>query len=368
MAERQSATSWLQRWGSLPMWIGVWTPIAVITVLHYLSPHSSVWMHNVLRRLYYLPIIYAAFRLGWRGGMGSATVVSLAYGPHAFFHLAIGHRDPGNDVDKMLEFALYQVVGFLVGRLAEQLERRREQLEATLEEREQLTNELVRAGRLSALGEVVAGIAHEIKNPLHALQGTAEVVDPLVPNDAPERRLWELHVSELQRLERVSARFLSFAAPESPASERVDLREVAERASSLTEADARQHDIVLELVVPEQPAWVQGDQDQLAQVLLNLCLNARRAIGEQQGRIRVCVSAGEHEHVVHVENDGPPLDEAELERLFDPFYGHDQGGTGLGLSIAARLVQQHMGHLDGENAGLGVRFSVRIPAVADGAA
>ncbi len=351
-------------WFRPAMWLGVWLPIAAGTVLHYSTGHELMWAHNVLRRLYYLPIIYAAFRLGWPGGVVSAALVSAAYAPHAFLRLPFVHHDPAPTVVKVLEIVLYLAVGFLVGRLAEKLEQRRLQVEATLAERERLGEELVRAGRLSVLGEVVAGIAHEIKNPLHALKGTAEVVDPLVPHDAKERRFWDLHVSELERLERVAERFVSFANPQQPTFESIDLRQVAERAAALAIADARQHEIRIDTRVPSTAVEVRGDTDQLAQVVLNLCLNARRAIGEAAGTIRISVTANAtaREHELCVENDGPDLDEADMERLFDPFYGRDKGGSGLGLSITARLVEAHGGRIIAENAGLGVRFRVLLPA------
>ena len=96
----------------------------------------------------------------------------------------------------------------------------------------------MRAGRLGALGELVAGVAHEIKNPLHALAGTAEIIAPLVPADAEERRMWELHISEIDRPGRVAERFLSFARPRELVRERIDLRDVA-RASSSSEVPMR---------------------------------------------------------------------------------------------------------------------------------
>ncbi len=93
-----------------------------------------------------------------------------------------------------------------------------------MSEQKRLTGQLVRAGRLSALGEVVAGIAHEIKNPLHSLSGTAEIVDPLIPEDAEERRIWEIHREELKRLGRVADQFLSFARRSPIEAIPVDLR------------------------------------------------------------------------------------------------------------------------------------------------
>ncbi len=346
----------------------VWLPIVVITVLHYGTEAQHMWVHDVLRRLYYLPIIFAAFLAGLRGGLIAAGVVSLSYLPHAFLRLGpMAHMDPADSLEKALEVVLYNLVAVVAGYLADSEWKRRAELEKALEEQRRLQRQLVRAGRLGALGEVVAGIAHEIKNPLHSLRGTAEIVDPLIPADADERRLWEIHVSELERLERVAERFLSFASPRAIDMGPLDLREVARRLVELLGADARRKDIRIEQVLPDTPVMVEGDRDQLAQVALNIALNGVHAIGERGGTLRVTVAAdvqhdGERMHALCIENDGPPIPEDELEHLFDPFHGSDDHGSGLGLSISERIVEQHDGTVHAENSGLGVSFKVCLPA------
>jgi signal transduction histidine kinase len=358
----------------------VFVPILAIGTLHYVSPPDPAWVHDVLRRLYYLPIVVAAFQAGKRSALTAALLVTFTYLPHAFLHgaehaghhLVHGfHRDPGDTVHKALEIVLYHVVAFVAGELADRERRRRSELEAALDERRRLERQLIRAGRLGALGELVAGIAHEIRNPLHALRGTAEVVDPLIPRDTAERRMWELHVSELERLGRVAERFLSFATPTPVQMNVIELREVAERLVSLISADARKRNIDVSSSVPTDAVWVRGDRDQLAQVGLNIAVNAMRALGDAQGHILVMVRRElappdspilGTAAVLRIENDGPRIAESEREHLFDPFHSGG-GGTGLGLSIAARIVEQHGGSIEVDDQGLGVGFSVLLPAV-----
>ena len=350
------------------LWWLVWLPIAVIGAVHYTTPSHDVWVHNVLRRLYYLPILVAAFHLGVRGGLLTAVAVSLTYAPHAFLHLGhMAHSDPAGPLDKALEVVLYNVVGLVAGYLAGQERRRRVQLLDALEEQERLQAQLVRAGRLSALGEVVAGIAHEIRNPLHSLKGTAEVVAPLIPTDSEERRMWDIHVSELERLERVADRFLSFSNPQPPQLDPLDLREVARRLVELVGADARKRGISLELRCPDAPVRVRGDRDQLAQVALNVALNAVRAIGDRSGRIRVTVflsgTGNPPTPRLSIENDGPAIPPEQVEHLFDPFHTGHPDGTGLGLAIGSRIMESHGGAIEVANAGLGVTFTLLLPAL-----
>jgi len=338
----------------------VWLPIAAITALHYGTSHELEWVHDVLRRLYYLPIVLAAFRHGLRGGLAAALVTSLVYLPHAF---APGHHhhDPAGGLEKALEILLYNSVGATAGYLAELERRRRRELQVALAGQRRLVDQLIQASRLTALGEVVAGIAHEIKNPLHALAGTAEIVDPLIPHDAEERRMWDIHRKELARLSRVAERFLSFARPSPSALVPLDLRRVAEQLALLIEGEARHKHVRLALDLPGQPVTVRGDVDQLASLALHIAVNAFKQAPPTGGTLRIAVICEPQAALLLLENDGPPLPDVDRARLFEPFFSGDQASTGLGLSIAARIAEQHGGSITADNAGLGVRFTVRLP-------
>lgn len=355
---------------SARMLLIAWLPAALVTLAHYVTGPQLHWLHDVLRRLYYLPILFAAFSHGLRGGLLLSLAVAAAYSPHAFTHLM--QRDPAHTLEKALELLLYLVVGAVAGILVDRERRRRQQLHHALEEQRRTADQLVRAGRLAALGEMVAGIAHELKNPLHALRGTAEVVDGAVAEQTPERRMWELHKREIDRLEQVAERFLSFARPTPPERSDVDLRQVVERTTTLVTAQARQHrvELVVEPVADASTCRVQADEQQLVQVLLNITLNALQALGERGhgGSVRFRLDErrrGEATyHVVTVSNDGPPIPEADLERIFDPFVTSKPEGAGLGLSIASRIVEGHGGFIEVRNLGdgQGVELEVWLPA------
>jgi len=348
---------------SRPMLLGMWLPLGAITLLHYGLGGGHSWIHDVLRRAYYLPIVVGAVLAGLRGGLVASGIACVLYLPHAFILERLA--DPGAGLEKALEMVLYLGVGGVAGALADQEARRHAELRAALQEQQRLTRELVRAGRLSALGEMVAGIAHEIKNPLHALAGTAEVVDHLIPAEAEERRLWELHVSEIERLGRTAERFLSFARPREPVLENVDLRQVASRLHDLVAADARQRGVSLSLDRPREAVSVRGDPDQLTQVGMNIVLNALHAVGSS-GQVKIRVGrradAGRQVALLQVENNGPPIPEEDLERIFDPFASGHAEGSGLGLSVASRIASAHGGYITAENGGLGVRFTFVLPA------
>lgn len=373
---RESLLADLRQIFSPRMLLTAWIPCLIITVLHYRTPAHHGWVHDVLRRLYYLPILFASFTEGVRGGISLSVFASLIYFPHAFTSLV--SRDPADALEKGLEILLYNIVAVVAGLLVDRERREREKQEQlarklsdALEEQQRIESQLIRAGRLGALGELTAGIAHEIKNPLHAMKGTAEILRDVVPKDAPERRMLDLHIDEIDRLAQTAERFLTFARP-TPADRRpIDLREVVGRVISLVETQARKEGVVTAaLPYPgEKPPIVSGDADQLTQLLLNIAINgiqamAQRGGGELSFSLYRERQAEKRVYIVRVANTGPRIPEDRLERIFDPFFTTKDSGTGLGLSIGSRIADQHDGVLSVRNLpdGKGVEFSLALPA------
>lgn len=358
------------------MLLAAWLPCLVVTALHYRTPSHHGWVHDVLRRLYYLPILFAAFSGGLRGGVCVSLFVSLIYFPHAFISLV--SRDPGDALEKGLEIVLYNIVAVVAGRLVDRERREREKqermaadLSASLAEQRRIEAQLVRAGRLGALGEMTAGIAHEIKNPLHAMKGTAEILRDAIPADAPERRMLDLHMGEIDRLAQTADRFLRFARPAHADRRPLDLRDVVGRVVSLVETQARKEGVATVVRLPEGggAARVSADADQLVQLLLNIAINGIQAMAPKGGgTLRFSLAegteGGKRFHVVRVDNTGPPIPEDQLERIFDPFFTTKDGGTGLGLSIGSRIADEHDGVLSVRNlpGGRGVEFSLALPS------
>ncbi len=325
----------------------VWLPILLIASLHYLSPPDMHWIHDVARRLFYVPILLAAMSGGLRGGLMAAALVVALYTPHAFMHHFMRHGDPGSNIEKLLEMGFYLLMGGLAGALQE----RQERLSRKVEDQQR---QLARAARLESLGQLTAGLAHEIRNPLHAMRGTAEVLLDAVPPEAPEHPIGAALIGEIDRLSSVLKRFLDFARSEPAQTGPVDLAEVVQRGADLLSAQARKQDTELSVELPDAGV-VQGDVEQLVQVLLAIALNGLQAL-ERGGHLVL------HAHAdgFSVVNDGPPISPAVLEKIFDPFVTDRSEGTGLGLSVAWRIVQAHGGQIQVDSGPDGVRFRVRL--------
>jgi signal transduction histidine kinase len=360
------------------MVLSAWIPCLVITVLHYRTGAQHPWGHDVLRRLYYLPILFAAFSGGLRGGVTVSVFASLVYFPHAFTSLLV--QDPADALEKGLEILLYNIVAVVAGLLVdrERRERRRqEQLAArlgdALAEQRRIEAQLIRAGKLGALGEMTAGIAHEIKNPLHALKGTAEILRDAIPEGAPERRMLELHIGEIDRLGQTADRFLSFARPIPTSPRPVEPRSLVDRVASLVSTQARKEgiDTVVAAAGAAHLPAVTGDPDLLVQLLLNIALNGVQAMAPGGGTLTFSLGTerrgGKEDVLVRIANTGPPIPEENIDRIFDPFYTTKDGGTGLGLSICSRIADEHGGTLAVRNlaAGAGVEFTLSLPAAVE---
>jgi signal transduction histidine kinase/uncharacterized membrane protein YeaQ/YmgE (transglycosylase-associated protein family) len=226
-------------------------------------------------------------------------------------------------------------------------------------ERLEAREEVRRSETLAALGELAAGLAHEVRNPLGAIRGAAQVlVDSKEAKQ--ETEMLEVIEEETGRLGRVVGEFLAYARPESPRRDAVELEALLR--SVLREADAAGLGLATELEIAGGLPPVLGDPDQLHRSFANLVRNAREATGPE-GRLRIEARPAESGGVsLRFEDDGPGVEPEQAERVFQPFHTTRSGGTGLGLALVQRVVEAHGGRIDLDpRPGLGAAFTVNLP-------
>lgn len=205
-------------------------------------------------------------------------------------------------------------------------------------------DDLMVASRYAFLGEVAAGVAHEVRTPLGIMRSAAQLLARTLPVERPEsRELVETIVDEVDRLDGVVAGLLQLARPHATVAEATSLPAVLSRALDFVSAQARERDITLrrELDQPSPAAFC--DPEDLYQVALNLIVNALQIL-KPGGTITVRVIPPHDGRVgFEVCDDGPGIAEADRERIFTPFYTTREGGTGLGLALVQRFVQANKG-------------------------
>ncbi len=225
-----------------------------------------------------------------------------------------------------------------------------------------LEEQEARNRRLVAMGQMAAGIAHEIRNPLGSLELFASHLAEEL-RGTPHEEMAGHVLKGLQNLSRITGNLLLFARQVEPRCRPVDLREVVAEALLYARSAVRAKGVVLEEVLGETP--VAADPDLVRQALLNVLLNAVQAV-DTGGRIRVTCRPDPDEDPpvarVSVSDDGPGVPEEERERIFDPFYTTRARGVGLGLAIVQRIVSSHGGWVSVDDADLGgARFTLALP-------
>jgi len=229
-----------------------------------------------------------------------------------------------------------------------------------------LEEQLIQAEKLAAMGQMLAGVAHELNNPLTAVLGVTELLRERAGNDESFKRQLELTHRQARRAARIVQNLLEFSRPASPQKKLLDINNLIERTVQLHEHSLRRNSIEVEFQPQAGLPEVIGDANQLIQVFLNLVTNAEQAIREvrDSGRLQIRPTRIGNRVSVTFQDDGVGIRPEALPRIFDPFYTTKRpgGGTGLGLSICMSIVREHGGNIEAEPlpAG-GTAFTVSLP-------
>jgi PAS domain S-box-containing protein len=229
-----------------------------------------------------------------------------------------------------------------------------------------LEEQLIQAEKLAAMGQMLAGVAHELNNPLTAILGVTELLRDREGTDDPTKHQLELTHRQARRAARIVQNLLEFSRPASPQKKALDVNGLIERTLQLHEHSLRRNNVEVDFHPQAGLPGVIGDANQLIQVFLNLVTNAEQAIREvrETGRIQIRLAATANRITVTVQDDGVGIRPEALPRIFDPFYTTKRpgGGTGLGLSICMSIIREHGGNIEAESlpAG-GSAFTVYLP-------
>ncbi len=321
-----------------------------ISALHYLTPTHLHHFHAIFQRLYYIPIILAAYYFNLKFAIAYATLFGLFYAPHIFFQWDF---DATHRFTQYVEISMFLVVASVLGLLFDIRHRQQKQI---IDQQAELSKEK----RLSLLGKLAAGLAHEIRNPLGGLLGSAEILKESLGQKHPKAEFVQIIEKEIKRVNGKLNEFLDFARPRQPDLIPNDINDVIKEVILLLKTEAKKSGVhVIEELKSEIPL-VPMDAEQMKQVILNIVLNSLKVLPEG-GTLLIKTDISDNEIVTSFKDDGPGIQREEIESIFEPFFTKKDKGTGLGLSISRQLTEAHSGSLNAVYQDKGAYFELRLP-------
>lgn len=223
-----------------------------------------------------------------------------------------------------------------------------------------------RVERLSAVGQLSAGLAHEIRNPLASIAGAVGIIERNSGSESKRSECLNIIKRETERLNRLLTSFLDFARPRPPQYQTISLPEALDSVVALATHAVNHKRIARRKEVPASLPALECDPEQLRQVLLNLLINAIQASPSGGDVVLTARHAGSRV-LIQVKDGGSGIPPEIREKIFDPFFTTKESGTGLGLSVAHQIIEQHGGILTAEaNPDKGMTFSVALPLKREG--
>jgi two-component system, NtrC family, sensor kinase len=279
---------------------------------------------------------------------------------------ALGRGELGYRTDETGPGAELAELSREFNRMAGQLEQARSELEHEAESRVSLARRLRETEKLAVIGNLAAGLGHEIAAPLHVIRGRAEMLRRRAADPAAQRNLGII-IDQIDRITLIVRNLLDFARRREPRMENLSAGTVLRGVAEFLDPELQRAGVELRWD-GDLATGIRADADLLHQVFINLLMNSIQVMREQAPprRITVRVDAdGDDRVAIDVEDNGPGLDPAILERIFEPFFTTKAPGegTGLGLAVVHSIVEEHGGNIAAENrvAG-GARFRIRVPA------
>jgi len=237
-----------------------------------------------------------------------------------------------------------------------------------LKKMREMEEEMRRKDKLAALGELSAGVAHEIRNPLGVIKNAAQLLHQHFAKRGEAQELAQLIAEEVDRLNDVVTNFLDFARPAHPTIVPCDIKGVLEKVLQIAEDKIKEQGIKVEKSWDENLPPVLCDPDQCIQAFLNIVLNAVEAM-EQGGKLHLYTRLWAEERKwaeIIIEDTGCGIPEEDLPRIFDPFFSKKEGGTGLGLAIVHKIIVDNLGgRIKVERKDIGTRFRIFLPVAED---
>ncbi|TNF50100.1 MAG: HAMP domain-containing histidine kinase [Deltaproteobacteria bacterium] len=331
-----------------------------VVSVRYLISYDSIDARLLEARSYFVMIAIAALlgcllMVSLVARRITRPIANLTDGAHSLTRGELGTRIEvqGRDEIGTLAQAFNNMAESLAANRAE-LTRKNDALSTANEEMQTMQAQLLRSERLAAIGQLAAGVSHEIDNPVGIILGHAELLLEDLEVEDPLREDVAAIIDECRRCKRITGGLLGFARSPDSYRERVDLNQLAEEVVSSLRPQKLFKDLDLKIAGAREDLSVTADADQLRQVMINLLLNAAQAL-QGRGRLEVTLSRVSGSARIQVDDSGPGISLEDQERVFQPFFSTKaQGeGTGLGLPLCRKLVEGQEGEISIQKSHLG---------------
>ncbi|NQT63726.1 MAG: GHKL domain-containing protein [Candidatus Marinimicrobia bacterium] len=358
----------------------MWRVVIVISTIlisyfHFTTPPDEGHIHLILMQFYLIPILIGAVQFGVIGGFGTAIVISVIVAPHIIFQWIGGAQ---HHLLGYLQIAIYNAIGYLTGlksqlemkarnhlaATADQLTQTLTTLEKQSEEMAELEEQVSHSERLSVIGELMASLAHELRNPLASIRGSVDILKKELSEHEKRGEFFQILVNETERMSGVVENYLALARRSKGVEVEYDIIEIIRNTSLLLASRGRRDQIIIKCNLPEEPLVIMGDPNDLRQILVNLILNGIQAM-DNPGAVSITAQIEDNAEklcIINIEDEGTGILDEQFEKLFEPFFSTKEQGTGLGLSIVKRIVENREWQIRVENRKpTGSNFTLSIP-------
>ena len=340
----------------------------IVTVILFVTGNFS----SIFSFLYLVVIIYSSILIPIRGTMVIAAICSIQFGimvdleyygvllPFGTEDLLLASAYTWNQViyKILITMTACFAVAFLASFLSEQVRRTRRELRI-------MEDHVKRVDKMAAIGEMAAGMAHEIKNPLASLTGSIQLLREEIRYDADHDRLMQIVLREADRLSSLVTNFLLYARPPAGKVEPMELEKIIIDTAELFEKDANNDGRITTTRNIQPGIWISIDPLHLRQILWNLLVNAAEAI-EGEGNIHIELYGSKNKQAyIKISDSGCGMSPEDINLIFDPFFTTKAAGTGLGLSIVHRILESYDALLEVESEiNQGTTFTLQFKQIA----
>ncbi len=338
--------------------------LATLLIAHTGGPEINSGYYPI----YYVPVVTAALYFGPGGTLIWTAIASGMYCSFLIPALEEYELTPEGVGLLAIRILFFFVAALLVNRFAMENRQQTEELARANRELQRAQEEARRSERLAALGQLSAGLAHEIRNPLGVIKGSAEMLNQTLRDSNPlSSELAGYISSEVNRVSMLVSRFLDFARPLRAEMRPENVTELLDRALHAVAERWKKSEVKVERAYQPDLPQVPLDEALAEQALVNLIQNAYEAMGTTGGTLRVeaakTVFGGRSGVQVRVKDSGPGVPAEMREQIFNPFVTTKETGVGLGLSIVSKIIDEHRGFIRLESApGEGACFVIFLPA------